>query len=161
MRMKNTKGQQEMVGFAIIMIMVAVILLVFLGFSLNNSDKDIVENYEVSSFIQSLLQYNTQCHSDRQYLEVKDLIFSCSNQQNCENGENSCELLNNTMSEIIDSSWNVNEDSPIQGYEFFIYSNGEALINLEKGNTTQNYKGSVQDYTTGGNTIEIMFKAFF
>ena len=161
MKIENSRGQQEMIGFAIIMIMVAVILLVFLGFSLNSSDKDLVENYAVNSFIQSVLQYNTQCHSNRQYLEVKDLIFLCSNSQNCENGVDSCELLNNTMSEIIDSSWKVDEDSPVLGYEFDIYSNGENLVFFERGNSTRNYKGGVQDYTTGGNTIEVVFKAFF
>lgn len=161
MKIQNIKGQQEMVGLAIIMVMVAVILLVFLGFSLNNSDKDIVENYEVNSFIQSFLQYNTQCHSNWKYLDAQDLIFLCSNGQNCENNENSCEMLNNTMLEIVDSSWNVEEDSPIQGYEFIIYSNGEPLLNLEKGNSTKNYKGSAQDFTKGGNTIEIVFKAYY
>ena len=44
-KIRSKLGQEEMVGFAIIMVIVFVIMLVFLGFSMSNSDKEAVENY--------------------------------------------------------------------------------------------------------------------
>jgi len=57
----NKKAQEEMVGFALIIIVVAVILLVFLSIGLRKDGREDVESYEVASFIQSLLQYHTSC----------------------------------------------------------------------------------------------------
>ncbi len=45
------KAQEELVGFALIIIIVAVILLFLIVFSLRSNEKEAVESYEVNSFI--------------------------------------------------------------------------------------------------------------
>ena len=75
--MKNKYGQEEMVGFALIMIIVAIILLIFLSFSLGKSEKETVESYEVESFIQSMSQYTTDCRDNLEYVSIQKLIFDC------------------------------------------------------------------------------------
>src|SRR3989338_7985995 len=55
------RSQEEMVGFALIIILVSIILLVFLAFSLSKSKTESTESYEVNSFLQSTLQYTTAC----------------------------------------------------------------------------------------------------
>ena len=64
------RAQEEMVGFALIVIIVSVILVIFLGFSLRDQGKENVESYEVESFIQSFLQYTSECRDNFNFLSV-------------------------------------------------------------------------------------------
>jgi hypothetical protein len=140
MMKKFKKAQEEMVGFAVIMIVVAIILLVLLGISLNNSNKDAVESHEVDSFIQSFLEYTTDCRDNSEYLSVRKLIIKCSNEARCSDGRNTCSVLNSTLEGIIDESWVVGEDTPIVGYELRIISDEEDLLVLREGNVTASSK---------------------
>ena len=67
---EEKKGQEEMVGFALILILVAIIVLVFIGFSIRSPEKESVESYEVESFLQSMLQYTTECENNVEKLPV-------------------------------------------------------------------------------------------
>ena len=89
------KGQEEMLGFALIIIIVAVILLVFLGFSLRGSQKQGVESYEADSFMQAFLQYTTDCaeNYETDYLDIQDLVFECDDGNTCLDGRDACEVL--------------------------------------------------------------------
>ncbi len=158
---KNKKAQEEMLGFALIIIVVAVIMLVFLSLSLRNQEKEVVESYEAESFVQAFLQYHTTCQDYSGYISLKDLIFSCNNEELCLDERDSCEVLNTTLEGILEQSWRVSPDSPVKGYELRIVAGGQELINLEKGNLTNNYKGSVQDFIKRGNLIEIFFTAYY
>jgi hypothetical protein len=59
--MKNKKAQNEIVGFAIILVVVSVALIMFLVISAKKPSDDFIENYEVEAFIQSFLEYTTTC----------------------------------------------------------------------------------------------------
>ncbi len=162
-RKNNKKAQEEIVGFALIIIIVAVILLIFLGFSLNTSQKEIVESYEVDSFIQAFLQYTTDCRdqSDLEYLSIQKLIFNCYNDGVCLDERYTCEVLNSTLKDVVKKSWKVEGDRPVKGYELkIIIDNVERLL-FEEGNITQNYKGSMQDFAKRGEDYEIYFKAYY
>ncbi len=150
-----------MVGFALIMIIVAVILLIFLGLSLNNSQKEAVESYEVESFLQATLQYTTNCEDYLGYLTIKEIVFDCSEGRTCLNEKNSCEVLKNTLEKLVEESWKIGEDRPVKGYDLQINSNEQELLSFTKGNQTSNSKGSLQDLTKSGNQIEIYFTAYY
>ena len=92
----NKKGQEEMVGFALIIIIVAVILLVFLGISYRTSKTVEINSYEVEGFIQSFLQTTSSCEGAREFLSVKDLIFSCHDVEDCLDGTPACDSLDST-----------------------------------------------------------------
>ena len=157
--MKGKKAQEEMLGFALIMIIVAVILLVFLGFSLKSPQKDMVESYEVESFIQAFLQYTSDCEKTYQpnYLSVQKLILECDKGEACLDGRDACEALNSTLKEIVEASWKI-EDRPVKAYELTINSDTEEILSFKQGNITRNYKGSVQILP---NSIEILFTAYY
>ena len=159
--LKNKKAQEEMIGFAVIIIMVAIIMLVFLGFSMNKSGGDLVESYEIESFVQSTLQYHTSCYYNWKYIDVKDLIFRCSNEQSCEENIDPCIELNNTLKNIVSESWKIEGDRPEKGYEMNVFSNGEEMISFSEGNITNNYKGTLQDFTKSGISIEILLKVYY
>jgi len=161
MKINNKRGQEEMIGFAVIIIMVSIIILVFFSFSMNKSDGDLVESYELESFLQSALQYHTSCYYNWKYIDVKDLIFRCSNQQICEDNIDPCVELNNTLKDIVGESWKVEGDRPVKGYEMNIFSNEEELLGFNKGNITNNYKGTSIPYTKSGTSIEILLKVYY
>ena len=161
--MKSKFGQEEIVGFALIIIMVAVILLVFLGFSLKKPPKEPIESYEVESFIQAFLQYTSDCRDagNLEYLSIRKLIFDCNNNKMCLDETPACEVLESTLTEITEESWKVEEDRPIQGYNLTITVNGEDLLFFEKGNITNNYRGSMQDFVKSGSSFDISFTAYY
>lgn len=165
----NKKAQEEMVGFALIMIIVAVILVIFLSFSLRKSQRDLVESYEVDSFLQAALQYTTDCEDYLEHLSLRELIFSCNSNEKCLDGRNACEVLNSTWYTLLDSSWPVGENRPVKGFEFNIHSyssrgeeaEGQEIISFNKGNITANSKGALQDFSKSGNLIEIIFITYY
>ncbi len=159
--MKNKYGQEEMVGFALIMIIVAIILLIFLSFSLGKSEKETVESYEVESFIQSMLQYTTDCRDNLEYVSIQKLIFDCYDKEKCIDERDTCEVLNSTLKEIIKESWKVEGDRPVKGYKFEIMVNGEEMIMIKEGNFTENSKGSMTPFSRPGKDYEIFFNAYY
>ena len=160
---KNKKAQEEMIGFALIIIIVAVIMLVFLNLSLKSPEKQAVESYEVDSFIQAFLQYDTDCEEtyETNYLSVQELIFNCNDEEKCLDERDTCEVLESTLQEITEECWKVGVDYPVKGYQMNITVNGEELISFKEGNITGNYKGGSQDFTQRGNSIDILFTAYY
>ncbi len=154
------RSQEEMVGFVLIIIIVSVILLFFLSFSLRSSKMEI-ESYEVEGFIQSFLQYTTDCEDSTGFLSVQNLIFSCGDDEMCLDGRSACETMEITLKEICENSWNVGEDTPIKGYALRISLEGEELLLVNKGNITQNYKGAAQDFTRSNEDYEISFNVYY
>jgi len=153
------KAQEEMIGFALIVIIVAVIILIFISFSLTKPQKEAVESYEVESFIESLLQYTSDCEDNLEYLSVQKLIISCLELDKCDNEKSACEVLNSTISGILEKSWSVGEENPAKGYFLNISSGAKKIISFEKGNITKNSKGAMQ--SLGRKNIEITFTAYY
>lgn len=158
-RFRFKKAQEEMVGFALIMIVVAVILLVFLGFYLRKSGTVEVESYEVESFIQSFLQYTSDCRDNLEYRSVKNLIFDCSERNRCLDGRESCEVLKSDLEGMIQEGWRI-ENLPIAGYELKILEGEQELLVINGGNSTKNSRGAAQYFNRGGSSFEIFFNAY-
>ena len=157
-RVLHKKAQQEMVGFGLIIIIVAVIILVFLTISLRKTSQE-VESYEVDSFLQALSQYTTNCSvtSEFEYLEIKDLIQECYNGKTCVGGASACEVLNQTLNVLLSNSWQIGENRPNKGYFFNSTYEGQEIISLEQGNTSlRNTKGASQNFEK----LDLYFKIY-
>jgi hypothetical protein len=156
MNKKNIKGQSEMVGFALIIIIVAVVLLIFLSVSFKNSNNKDIQSFEVESYLQSTLEYTTDCSKNYEtdYYNLRRLIFACVDKKDCFDGSYSCEILNNTLKNLLSNSWEIGEDSPNKGYSLEISVKGEEFLSLEEGNFTNNNKGAFQSFEDG---LEIRF----
>jgi hypothetical protein len=159
---KSKRAQEEIVGFALIIIIVSVILLFFLSFALRNSRNMEIQSYEVEGFIQAFLQHTSDCEDDLGFLSVQELIFSCGqdNEESCLDGENTCVVMESLLTEICENSWNVGENTPIKGYELRILSDEMDFL-IDKGDITQNYKGAMQDFVKRGEDYEVSFKAYY
>lgn len=156
---KMKKGQEEMVGFVLIVVVVSVILLFFLGISLQNK-KTGIESQEVEDFINSFLPYTTDCKIRAKNVSVRNLIFECSDNSVCVNGKSACEVLEDTLIGIVGVSWNVQEGSANKGYVLKILSNDGEILALEEGNLTGLYKSSLQNFAKAGNTVDITFRVY-
>jgi len=160
MKRNNIKrGQEEMVGFAAIIIIVSVILLIFLSFSMKNPQREAVESYEIESFINTFFQYTSDCQDPKGYpLTIQQLISDCISNEMCLDNRKACEVLETTLSGIIEESWKVSPEHPVKGYVLNITSNAETVLTLEKGNITNNYKGDIQYLPRD---VEVSFSAYY
>lgn len=117
------KGQEEMVGFVLIMLVVAVIFLVFLGIYLGKNDSpQPVESEEISDFLGAIFQYTTDCASSdpSNPLKIRVLIRECYEGEICLDGRDSCRVLQNNLRNLVESSWNFRNNSQEQGYQLSI-----------------------------------------
>ncbi|MEX0920977.1 MAG: hypothetical protein WDZ62_01810 [Candidatus Pacearchaeota archaeon] len=156
----NKKGQEEIVGFAVIIVIVVVVLLFFLSFYIRGDSSEGVESFEAASFIQSSLHFTTECEGNLGNYDVRRLISECSDESQCLDGRDACNVLESTLEDLINAGWQVGEDRPVKGYELFISSNQNNLINVSEGNITRNFRGTFQDYVLG-DRIEISFRAYY
>ena len=159
---KNKRAQEEIVGFAVIVIIVSIILLFFLVFSLSSDDGG-GESYRASSFLGSALSYTTGCEENRGFIAVDELIVSCYDNGDCEGEgeiEDSCMVLNETLNELLESSWPVGPESKTKGYKMEAVSGEETIFSISKGNVTGTYKGAQQILPESGAQIKVFFTAY-
>lgn len=155
------KAQEEMAGFAFIIIVVAVVLVVFLSIAFNSTDDEGPQSFEVESFLQASLAQTSDCHDGIKYLSVKQLIFDCSELKACEDGRISCTVLEDFLKEISDLAWKAGPDSKTSGYTLDILLNGEPMVpSITAGNSTKNYRGAGQSFSKNGNNYVIEFLAY-
>lgn len=121
---RNKKGQEEMVGFVLIVIIVAVMFLVFIGFYIRQ-DRDVGDrdSREISQFLEAMDRYTSECaiRFEPDFSTIGELVQECYNGRLCLNGKNACEVLGKDVKEILEGSWHVGNESYYKGYEFSAY----------------------------------------
>ncbi len=157
----NKKAQEEMVGFVVILVIVAVILLVLLSFLIKKPSGEGVENYEVENFIQATLQYTTNCEDYIGFLSLQDLIIACEGQEKCLDERDSCKVLNDTLTGVIEEAWDVGQQSAVKGYKFKIVVDDQEKTVLKEGNETLDYKGAFQDFARRGTDYVISLNIYY
>lgn len=160
-RILSKRSQEEMVGFGIIIGIVSIIIIVFISIMLSSPSKENLESYEAESFIQSILQYTTNCSDNLERLTIQKLMFDCAEKKKCLDDRSACEVLEKDLAGISRESWHIGEGSLVKGYSLEILNNGANLINVSEGNLTGNSRGSFQDFSKSGKTIEIRFSAYY
>jgi hypothetical protein len=162
------KGQEEMVGFGLILIIVAVVFIVFISIYIKKPTERSTDA-EVSSFVQATLQYTTQCQEENmENLSIQKLIGKCQDKNPCfYHNLDSCLLLNNTIKDIVKESWNVKSGSAVKGYFFNInISEGvntpeKNFLNITSGVVTNNYRTGFQPFgNPNGENIIILFNVY-
>ncbi|HJX51095.1 MAG TPA: hypothetical protein VJ438_06555 [Candidatus Nanoarchaeia archaeon] len=153
----SKRAQEEMIGFALIIMIVAIILLIFLGFSLTRPQTERIESYEAESFMQSMLQYTSDCSDNLEKMPVEKLVLRCNSNSQCLDGRSACSALNETISGIIAESWKIG-NTPVAGYDLKIFTKDKQILSLEKGNKTGNYKGTTSNLPQD---IKVQFNAYY
>ena len=138
----NQKGQEEIVGFALIAVVLTIVLLVFLLISLSDEKELKKDSKDVNMFLESSMRYTTSCAEEYEpnYASLQDLIGKCYKDEKCLGGEESCSDLNETLMNILESSWKIGEERSIKGYIFTSEygsnstSSGEKIVEINRGN---------------------------
>ncbi|MBI3622830.1 hypothetical protein HY212_01980 [Candidatus Pacearchaeota archaeon] len=160
--LKKKHGQEELIGFGIIVVIVLIILLVFLSVYLRKPSQDQSQSYKVESFINSVLEYTSSCEDVRTgFLPIRELLFECYDNSTCVDGKNSCAILGTTIGNITKESWVVTNESQYKAYSFNISGNGRNLVSLEKGIKTPNSRGYKGSFSKKGVSVEIVFTAYY
>lgn len=165
------KGQEEIVGFVAIIVIMALVAVFFLGISLRNQDQSLGESKELSQFIESTKKFTTECDLGlrERYANIEDLAVECYRnvESVCVNGKSVCSSYNETILKIIDSNWKIGEDRPIKGYIWNISYDKtpktEQVISIMKGNCEGQYKEeeSLSPDSISGGTFVTRFRTCF
>lgn len=157
---QNKRAQEEMIGFGLIIVIVMVVLLIVLGISINTDNREATQNYELESFLYASFEVTTTCENNFEPASLQELIFLCDEKRSCSTGENSCDQLNETMAQILSTSFPAGEERPIKGYEMNITSEGSPLYYAFEGNRTSNSKSSRQSFVRRGRSFEAAFSVY-
>jgi hypothetical protein len=125
--MRNRKAQEEIIGFVMIVLIVSVIFLIFIGISLRRSgNEEPAKSKDIYQFLESSMRTTSECtiNYGSAYLSIGELLQRCYQDKDlrtntkCSSGGNACDVLNKTLSNIFDISWQVSPEAVIKGYEF-------------------------------------------
>ena len=145
--MRNKRGQEEIVGFVLIIVLLSVAFLIFLSIGARSPEIQERESIDVYQFLESSMEFTTDCSASSvdQY-SLGDLFEECDSGIACLEGQSACETLNETLAEILDSSWNIDPQGSIKGYEFASTYNfsgiNRKIISLEKGSCEGSFTGA-------------------
>ena len=139
-RMKNKKAQHEMVGFVLIVVIVAVVGVIFLSFSVGRGGSK-VNSAEIGNLLEASMSYTTDCTVSftPQYKDLQELVKSCYRNEQCLNGQSACESLEDNLKRVIDIGLDVGEDGVNKAYKLDVYyralqsENRDGILNVSEG----------------------------
>lgn len=167
---RKKRGQEELVGFGLILIMVAIIFIVFISVYIKKPSETLTD-YEANSYIQAILQYTTRCQDENmRNLSIQELIRECKDGARCYNYQysSSCDILTTYIRQITGESWDPGSTHPVKGYSFVINvsengnsENERQILSVTNNVVTSNYRGAEQDFgdPSGDQTI-ILFNVY-
>ena len=149
-------GQQEMVGFVLIVVLVVVALMVFLVISVRKGP-DEKQSVEVGNMLEVVLDYTTGCAIvfEPDYDTIEDLVKSCYNNKRCDNvGEMACDYLDETLVNIMEDL--MKTESAVNAFQFDVFhrddedsgesggeeDSDEEILKIEGGNCTGVVQGA-------------------
>ncbi len=135
--MKN-RGQQEMVGFVLIVILVVVGLMVFLVISVRSGDDD-VKSVEVENMLNALMKHTTDCAVVYvpDYDDFEDLFKSCHQGDQCSNlGMSACDSLNESLRAVLEGMFATEATIDAYQIDFFVKDDEgqQGLLTVFEGN---------------------------
>lgn len=126
------KGQEELVGFVAVVVLVLVIGLIYLTLSLRHTTPQAIKSVEVSQFLESARHLTVFCESSfyNQSISLARAFELCRRGAFC-GSSSSCDLLNNTTSGMIRAALNPGAEQPVQAFELnarYLYSANQSSV---------------------------------
>ncbi len=136
------RGQEEIVGFGALLIVLAVVGVILLGIYIRQPVPTQGVLPEAGSFLDALPQVTSTCAFEgTRFITIHELIVQCVTQpgKSCANGQSICTALNSTLGPLIRTAFPVG--SSIQGYRFTLgEAQGVPALTLTEGNCSY-YQG--------------------
>lgn len=161
---KINRGQQEMVGFILIIVMVVIGLMVFLVITLKKPQAE-VESAQAENILSSVLRTTSDCvvnEPDRE--SIRDLFRRCYDGRDCTNlNLKACNYLNRTLSGLLKSA--IATEPVIEAYELTAYWESEETklpleVRIVNGycNSSRSVKGAMESISADEGNLNIYFK---
>jgi hypothetical protein len=153
------KGQQEIVGFVLIVVLVVVGLLVFLIVSLRDSPVS-EDSVVVGNVLDAVMKHTTECAIvyEPDYDSFEDLFKSCHLGDRCKNlGVSACDYLNESLSDVLGDMMASDADVDFYELDFFV-SEGEGLLRISEGNCTGSVSAAQRKVVSGSDSLVIRMK---
>lgn len=132
--MRNKFGQQEIVGFVLIVVLVVVGLMVFLIISANDSS-EVGGSVEVGYMLDAIMGHTTGCAIvyEPAYDDFEDLFKSCYSGDDCKNlGRSACDYLNESLADVVGAM--IASEATVSAYEVdFFVKDGAGLLKISDG----------------------------
>jgi hypothetical protein len=153
------RGQQEMVGFVLIVVLVVIALVIFLVISARKPQTE-SQNSGIENMLEVIMKYTTDCAPvfEPQYDNMQDLIKSCYDNERCSNlNKMGCDYLNETLKNVLDAV--ISSESGVSAYQLDIFSRDdlnqttEILPSLKQGACKGSVSGAQREISAGYNEI--------
>jgi len=139
--MMRKKAQQEIIGFVLIIVVVAIVGLIFLSLTVLRSETRQESSVELSNLLQAANYYTTDCAISQipDYEDIEGLTqeYYRNKDRACLNGKTIEQTLEPTLKKIISNSLNVHEDSPNKAYmlniSYFSEETYEDILTINEG----------------------------
>ena len=157
------RGQEEIAGFVLIVVLLGVVLVIFLGILIRQDNSNFSDSGEILEFLESSFQYTSECSLNYPvYASVGELVEGCLDKRQCGDGVESCDELEKDLKGMIEKSWNFGSESSLKGYSFnsslYDKSNGsinykESVLYLSLGNCSGSFRGAEHAIPSDSGTI--------
>lgn len=158
----NKKGQQEMVGFVLIVVLVMVGMMVFLVISLRDTPEE-KGSIQVGHALDAIMKHTTECAViyEPDYDNFEDLFKSCYKNDRCSNlGVSACDYLNETLREVVVDM--MDTEATVSSYQVNFFSKDDTgqqgILTFQKGNCTGVMSAAQRSIISGSESLVIQMK---
>ena len=154
------KGQQEIVGFVLIVVLVMVALMVFLIISVRDSGDDVAGSVGVSNMLDVVMKATSDCAIvyEPDYDSFEDLFKSCFKEDSCNNlGVSACDYLNESFMDVVSSI--VRSDASVNGWSAqFSERDGAGILMWSDGDCNRTASGAQRSIISGGTSLIVRLR---
>ena len=154
------RGQQEIVGFVLIVVLVMVGLMIFLIISVRNSGDEEGASVGVSNMLDVVMRTTSECAIvyEPDYDDFEDLFKSCFKGKDCNNLDRpACEYLNESLEDVISSMFL--SDASVEGWEIdFFERDGSGILRWSGGNCSRVGSGAQRSIISGGTSLIVRMR---
>lgn len=155
----NKRGQQEIVGFVLIVVLVMVALMVFLIISVRDSGDEEI-SVGVSNMLDVLMRTTSDCAIvyEPDYDSFEDLFKSCFKRDSCNNlNKSACDYLNESFGDVVSSM--ALSDASVGAWQAEFYArDGEGILRWGEGNCTGVRSGAQRSIVSGGTSLVVRMR---
>ena len=161
-RIARKKGQQEIVGFVLIVVLVVVGLMVFLVMSLRDAP-EARDSLEVDNMLDALMKHTTDCAIVYvpAYDDFEALFKSCYQSDRCKNLEKSaCEYLNESLRSVTHAMMDSEATVSYYQVDFLVKDDvgEEGRLRISDGNCTGSVSAAQRSVVSGSESLVIRMK---
>jgi len=155
----SRKGQQEIVGFVLIVVVVMIALMVFLIISVRDSAEGGV-SVKGSNIIDVIMAATSECAIVYvpDYDSYEDLIKSCHKGYSCSNlDETACDYLEDSVGDVVEAL--MKSEATVDGWTLDLFvKDGEGILKWEGGNCSRSVSGAQRSIVSGSTSLAVRLR---